>query len=113
MTSEKIHDRYLWANPSFACAYLLAETFRRDGWDFMPGSIQDIDKLPLHVSAEQDESRIKPCAEVVLTEVAVEAILERGLMPLLSYKNRDYVRLARFQSIADPLTGLNGRWTAG
>src|SRR5262245_26447488 len=36
-----------------------------------------------------------------------EAILRRGLMPLLSYRNA--VRLLRFQSVADPATLLWGR----
>jgi len=47
---------------------------------------------------------------VVLTERAAEAILEKGLMPILSFKNQDTVRLARFQSLAGPATNLAGRW---
>ena len=37
-------------------------------------------------------------------------LLERGVMPLLSFKHGDAVRLARFQSLADPPAGLAGRW---
>jgi len=32
-------------------------------------------------------------------------------MPLISIKGSDRVRLARFQSIADPATALAGRWS--
>jgi hypothetical protein len=32
------------------------------------------------------------------------------LIPLVSFKNRDSVRLARFQSVATPLRPLAGRW---
>jgi type VI secretion system protein ImpC len=78
-----------------------------------PGIIQDIEDLPLHVYREQGESRIKPCAEFLLTEAAAEAILEKGLMPLLSFKNRDMVRVARFHSVADPPASLAGRWDKG
>ncbi len=53
----------------------------------------------------------KPCAEIWLTEEAAERLLEAGLMPLLSYKNQDRIRLARFQSIAAPLKPLQGRWS--
>lgn len=104
------HHSYLWGNPSFACAYLLGAAFSQYGWDFRPGLFQEIDGLPMHVYQENDESRVKPCAEVLLTERSAEAILNQGIMPLLSFRGRDSVRLARFQSLADPLTPLAGQW---
>lgn len=110
MEAGPVHDHYLWGNPSFACVCLLAQAFNEYGWDLRSGIIQEIGGLPLHVYKEQGESKAKPCAEVVLTEGAAEAILEKGIMPLLSFKNQDTVRLARFQSLADPSTYLAGRW---
>ncbi len=104
------HDHYLWGNPALACAYLLTEGFSREGWNFRPGIIQELGNLPLHIYQEDGEKVIKPCGEVLLTERAAEAILEKGLMPLLSFRNQDVIRLARFQSLADPPTGLGGRW---
>lgn len=104
------HQSYLWGNPAFACAYLLAQAFSRDGWGLRAGAFQEIDGLPMHVYGEDGESKIKPCAEVLLTERAAETILENGLMPLLSFKGRDTIRVARFQSLAKPLTRLAGRW---
>jgi type VI secretion system protein ImpC len=113
MEARPDHDHYLWGNPSFVCACLLAQSFSEYGWEMRPGIIQEIEDLPLHVYKEQGESRIKPCAEVLLTEVAAEGILEKGLMPLLSFKNRDTVRVARFHSVADPPASLAGRWDKG
>jgi len=110
MPKGPVHENYLWGNPTFACALLLAQAFSHYGWDLRPGMIQDIQGLPLHVYKEQGDSVIKPCAEVLLTEKAMEKILELGLMPLLSFKNQDSIRLARFQSVADPLTPLAGPW---
>jgi type VI secretion system protein ImpC len=104
------HEEYLWVNPSYACVYLIAQAFSHYGWNFRPGMIQEIGGLPLHVYKDQGESRVKPCAEALLTQRAAEAILDHGLMPLLSFLNQDHVRLARFQSIADPLSPLLGRW---
>jgi type VI secretion system protein ImpC len=66
--------------------------------------------MPAHVYREDGESRIKPCAEALLTEKAAAAILDNGIMPLLSLKDRDVVRLLRFQSLADPSAPLEGRW---
>lgn len=104
------HNHYLWGNSSFVCVYLLGQTFVRNGWDFQSGIVNDVGGLPLHVYKEDGESRTKPCAEVVFNERTVETILEKGIMPVLSYKNQDTIRLARLQSLASPLTRLSGRW---
>ncbi len=104
------HDSYLWGNPAFACVYLLGEAFSRAGWEMRPGSAAEIDGLPLHTYKEDGESKTKPCAEVLMTEQGAEALLDHGIMPLASLRDRDAVRLVRFQSIADPLAPLAGRW---
>jgi type VI secretion system protein ImpC len=105
-----VHDDYLWGNPAFAVALLLAQSFSEAGWEMRPGAVTEIDKLPLHVYEKDGESESKPCAEIVPTEDAAECLLEQGLTPLVSFKDRDLVRVMRFQSIADPLRGLAGRW---
>jgi type VI secretion system protein ImpC len=104
------HEEYLWGNPAFACVYLLAEAFSRYEWDLRPGVIQSIEGLPLHIYRDGGGSITKPCAEAWLTERAVEHVLDTGVMPLVSTKNQDVVRLARFQSLADPPRALAGRW---
>lgn len=110
MPYASIHNLYLWGNASMACVYLIAGAFSRNEWNLRPGSILDIENLPLHLYKEAGESRTKPCAEVVFTEDTAEIILEKGIMPLLSFKNQDRVRLVRFQSLADPPANLAGRW---
>jgi len=110
MPYASIHNLYLWGNASIACTYLIAGAFIRNEWNLKPGSVLDIENLPLHLYKEAGESRTKPCAEVVFTKEAAELVLEKGLMPLLSLKNQDRVRLARFQSMAYPPENLAGRW---
>jgi type VI secretion system protein ImpC len=105
-----VHEDYLWGNPAFAVALLLGQSFGEAGWEMRPGTAAEIDRLPLHVYQNGGESVPKPCAEVMLTEEAVERMVEEGLIPLVSFKGRDVVRVARFQSIAEPLRGLAGRW---
>ncbi|MBA2440240.1 MAG: type VI secretion system contractile sheath large subunit [Thermoleophilaceae bacterium] len=104
------HNQYLWTNPSFACASLLAQSFSNSGWEMGNALQTKIDGLPIHLYQQDGESKTKPCAEVVLTENACDKLLEKGLMPLLAYRNSDIVRLARFQSIAFPLRSLSGKW---
>jgi type VI secretion system protein ImpC len=75
-----------------------------------PGSVREIEGLPLHIYQKEGASLMQPCVEALLTERAAERLLEHGLMPLLSFQGRDIIRLARFQSLASPLSPLAGRW---
>jgi len=104
-----VHEDYLWGNGAFLVALLLGQSFSESGWEMRPGTIAEIDRLPLHVYGN-GESEPKPCAEALLTEDAVERMIEEGLIPLVSFKNRDSVRVARFQSVAAPRHPLAGRW---
>jgi type VI secretion system protein ImpC len=75
-----------------------------------PGDELDVEDLPAHTYEEDGEKHLQACAETLLTENAGQALLERGLVPLLSYKNRNAVRVLRFQSIAEPSQPLSGPW---
>jgi type VI secretion system protein ImpC len=88
----------------------LAQSFSENGWQFRTMLHSTLDGLPLHVYKQNGESVLQPCAEALLTERAAEQILEAGLMPLVSLKGKDVARLVRFQSIAEPLQALAGRW---
>ena len=104
------HEAYLWGNPAFACALLLGMAFEARGGSMAPGDVLEIDDLPFHVYEENGEKTAKACAEIYLTERAAEAMLNMGLMPLVSYRNRNAARVLRFQSIAEPAGALAGAW---
>jgi len=107
---EFAHEHYLWGNPAFACACLLAQAFSRLAWSMTPGVVNDIEGLPLHSTEVNGESRLTPCAEILLTEKAAQAILDQGIMPLATIRGTDSARLVRFQSLALPPARLQGRW---
>lgn len=111
MTEGTPHTSFLWGNPAFACIYLIGRAFTDDGWDMRPGSVQDIDDLPLYTYSEDGSSEIKPCAEVLFTQRAASRLIDRGLMPVLSFKGSDRVRVGMFQSLATPPRNLAGRWS--
>lgn len=104
------HDFYLWSNPAFACALLLAQSFSEGGWEMEKGFNQDIENLPMHLYKKDGETKIKPCAEVEMTQKGADKILENGLMPLISFRDSDRVKLGRLQSISDSSTSLRGKW---
>jgi type VI secretion system ImpC/EvpB family protein/type VI secretion system ImpB/VipA family protein len=96
------HECFLWGNAALACALVIARVLQGDdGAD--PGQLAG---LPAYVTGDGDESHVQPCAELWLNERALGAILDRGIMPLVSVKDTDVVRLVRLQSIADPPTAL-------
>lgn len=110
MPGRPEHQFYLWGNPAVACAYLLGASFAKAGWNFRPGLEREIGDLPLHVFHADGAARTQPCAEILMSEKSLEELLDSGLMPLASERNRDIIRLVRFQSIADPPAPLSGRW---
>ncbi|HTO88064.1 MAG TPA: type VI secretion system contractile sheath large subunit [Thermoanaerobaculia bacterium] len=87
------HDSYLWGNPALLCLALLES----------PGTLTG---LPLHVYEDDGESRLQPCAETSLPLSVAEAMLERGVMAVMALPDRDVVRMARLQSVADPPSRL-------
>jgi type VI secretion system protein ImpC len=110
MSSPAKHQHFLWGPPAIACVYLMAESYLRSSWEFQPGEVQELDGLPFYVQSRDGENQAQPCAEVLMTLDRAEKLLEQGLMPLLSFKECDFIRLARFQSISDPLSPLRGLW---
>lgn len=105
------HDSYLWGNPAFTCAELLAEAFLTSGWAMEPNDHRVRADLPAHTWREGGEAKLEPCAEVVLNARSAGAILRLGLMPLVSFADRNAVELARFQSLAHPPAPLAGPWS--
>ncbi len=106
------HEAYLWGSPAVATALVLSGAFATDRWALRPGTAAEIHGLPSHVWEDRGETRVTPPSEVVLTLRAAERLLDAGLVPVLSLKGQDVVRVARLQSIASPLCDLSGRWKA-
>jgi type VI secretion system protein ImpC len=104
------HEQYLWGNSAVICVCLLAEAFHEFGWALTGGLGQDLAGLPMHIYTSDGDKHITPCAETILTERAMEVLIDKGFMPVLSIKGRDAVLLPWFQSIAEPLAPLAGPW---
>lgn len=89
------HASYLWGSPAFACLAILARgEVREDQEDEL-----DLCNLPLHSYQEDGDWKTTPCAEVLMTQAQVEALMDLGLMPMISFRDADRVRLAGFRAI--------------
>ncbi len=110
-TAVPVHDEYLWANPCFAAAALLTRSFAELGWEMGTNLRQDLEGLPLYMYKRDSEKVYTPCAEALLSQNAAQEILDRGLMPLVTYKNTDRIRLLQFRSASEDSPGFRCRWT--
>lgn len=106
------HDSLLWGASSLFTATLLATSYLESGWSMSPGDLQEIGDFPALTYKDEDgETHLKACAEVYLSERVAERILEQGVMPLMSFKNRNAARVMRVQSVSSPPAGLSGPWS--
>jgi type VI secretion system protein ImpC len=90
MPGAPVQEHYLWGNAALAC---LAVLVRGDAENL------NLDEFPAHTYKQGSEWRMTPCAEVCLTETQVLEMMDRGLMPLIAYKDRPLVRLAGFRAV--------------
>lgn len=102
LTPSSGHESYLWGNPGLACARAIGAAWCSDPDAAALDGPFEIDDLPAHVREVDGERRLQPCAEVLLPLSTGEEILRRGVMPWLSFGNRNAARLSGVRSIADP-----------
>jgi type VI secretion system ImpC/EvpB family protein/type VI secretion system ImpB/VipA family protein len=104
------HEDFLWGSPAVACACMLGQNFSRHGWEMRPGQVRQMDGIPLFLYKHRGETRQLPTAEAWLGERAAAAMLEDGVLPLLSVKNRDAIVLFDVRSLAEGDEPLAGAW---
>lgn len=107
-----VHAQFLWGPGSLAVAQLVGRAFTARGWDFEPGDENQIDDLPAYTFEHDGERELQACAEHYLGEQGGNALLQAGLMPLMSHRHRNAVTVMRQQSIAAPAAPLAGAWAA-
>ena len=92
MPGTPVHAHYLWGNPALAVLAIAA----RGG---VENDELDLDHLPVHTYEDRGEWHMTPCAEAWMTEPQVRALMDMGMMPLVSFRDDDRVRLAGVRSI--------------
>jgi len=105
------HEHYLWGGGAFLLAAALGERFDASGWKLRAGQALERAGLPAHVVVIDDEQRLQPCAEALLTDRGVERIVEAGLVPLVSVRGQNVVRSGRLHPLAGRDVPLAGPWS--
>jgi type VI secretion system protein ImpC len=100
LTPQPVHEDFLWGNPAILCAYALTEAFLAEGWQVSTGGFAEVAELPVYRFKENGESKVKPGAETWMAESMAEKISAQGLIPILSIKGRDAVRIDGLRSVS-------------
>lgn len=87
------HERYLWANASYAFAANMVQSFIRNGWCVQirgPQAGGLVEDLPIHLYDLGTGNQMKIPTEVLIPETREFEFANLGFIPLSFYKNRDY-----------------------
>jgi type VI secretion system protein ImpC len=87
------HNRYLWANASFAFAANMVKSFIKNGWCVQirgPQAGGLVEDLPIHLYDLGTGNQVKIPTEVLIPETREFEFANLGFVPLSFYKNRDY-----------------------
>ena len=101
-----VHDEFLWGNASLAMALLLGRSFTARGWEMEPGDEREIGDLPAYTFVQDGEREMQACAEHFLPEPEINRLLQSGLVPFASRRDRNAIVAVRFQSVSDPSAPL-------
>lgn len=87
------HDRYLWANASFAFAANMVKSFVKNGWCVQVRGPQAgglVEDLPIHLYDLGTGNQVKIPTEVLIPETREFEFANLGFIPLSFYKNHDF-----------------------
>jgi predicted component of type VI protein secretion system len=100
----------LWGNPAALVAVLLGLGWKKDGVKMSLGTVMSVGEMPYHHITDPHGDQVAlPCTERLISTEKSYDMIARGLIPVLSIKGRDVVRLGNLQSLAG--SEILGRWT--
>jgi type VI secretion system protein ImpC len=97
------HEQLLWGTAAVAAARLFAAA-RVELADL--DTQRTFDDLPLWLRTEHGEQVLQPVCEDHLDEAAAQRMLDAGVMPLMSLRQRNGAVLLRWASLASPAAPL-------
>jgi type VI secretion system protein ImpC len=108
ISGDPRHEDFLWGSAALACAQAVAAQ-ALDGHDAVASAEPlEIEDLPAFTRRVEDEPVLQPCAEYLLPTRIGEELSQRGMIPMLSFGNRNAVRVMGVQSVSEPWSLLGG-----
>jgi type VI secretion system ImpB/VipA family protein len=113
--STKDAAHYVLGNPALFCGALLAKSFTKKNWQFKPGSVLELDQMPMHVARDEDDQEVLVTVGVWMMQKSIDQLTKQGFMALRGVKGRNHVQLNRFLPLANapvdqPSADLIGSW---
>ena len=94
---DVVHEHHVWTAGSIMVAEAFGKAFTRSGWSSRPEGSARIDDLPVRVLADKT---MLPCAEAWITETTAEAMLSRGITPVVSVRGAG-------EALVGPIRAIN------
>ncbi len=105
------HEYYLWGNSAYLQLLLLIQNYNQHQWNFKLGQAHPVGDMPLHIKTEDNETTIKPCAEVLLSDRTAQELYDQGISVIRSVKNQDKIVVPRVNALAFSQE-LKGKWNS-
>ncbi|MGV2873931.1 type VI secretion system contractile sheath domain-containing protein [Colwellia sp. E150_009] len=86
------HEQLLWGNSAFVCAQILINQYHSDENIYLKTETHITD-LPAFIYIEDNEKKLHPCSEFLLSEQQLIHINKQGIMVFASYRNKNSIRL--------------------
>lgn len=87
----------LWGNPALLCARALIRMTQEDSAD----NALLMSDVPVFSYILDDEPVLQPSTETLLNEAQVNALLSKGIIPLIGFRQRQGVQLSMISTLAD------------
>jgi type VI secretion system ImpC/EvpB family protein len=94
-------ERFLWGNPAFACALLVARAHARGDGTYWPNAGGSVDDLPMPVYSDGGGEAVQPPIELVLGERARATATDRGLIALAGGSNANRISVPSTRCLAN------------
>lgn len=106
LSGEPQHESFLWGPSAVLCACAAIDAIQAGDPDLDEFTGGEISELPVHKSTNDGEVVVKPYAEAWLTDRAVDRMVNCGVIPVVSVKNQNAIRLNHLCSIANGSVAL-------
>ena len=95
LTPRPDHESFFWANPAFACAYLLAMAQSEE-----PLEMHEIDDMPAVLYDDGTGQALQPPVEALLTERAIHQMQASGLVAMVAHRGGNAIRCPYLTTIS-------------
>ncbi len=99
------HEKYLWANSTFAMATNLVRSFAQNGWCVNirgPQAGGLVGDLPIHTFKSGGDTETKIPTEILISDRKEFEFAELGFIPMSFYKNKDFACFFSAHAVQKP-----------